>query len=230
MGIELPGPVVDLLRAVREIEPIVKRGAACESASDLAGKQVAASFSVGQVRTLPSDSCVELAVESRTHTSAGRANKSREGSVPLPINSDTAADAIVGVRTKATGELAVTAALCMDDPVAVIAASSLAESATMAVTATTSKVVRCLVWQLVQHFKVRVIVRKVKLLEALVERASGGLTCSTVGASPGVPHGAGYGRSFMTIAANLQCSTADARACAAASANMSNGSPLRLGR
>jgi uncharacterized protein YukE len=113
---------------------------------------------------------------------------------------DVAADTIVAAKVAAIGELVALAASFMADQAAAFLTFGAAEAAEALVVTAAKKCVNALIQQLEQHIMGEVIQAAIAPLEAVVERALGGLVFKGLDAALGDPSvgggGAGVGREF----------------------------------
>ena len=117
---------------------------------------------------------------------------------------DVAADAIVAAKMAAIGELAAMAASFIADQAAAVVTFGAAEAAEALIIDGAKKLVNGLINQLEQHILGEVIGKAVSPLEAVVERAMGGLVFAGLEVALGLPGGTGAaGPGFAVVPEEL---------------------------
>jgi uncharacterized protein YukE len=216
MSIELPGPVVDFLGIIGVNWPQVNEDAVREFAghvrefsSNLQDTHGAASSTISQMQASYTGSSYERLVEAWSHMSSSHMQDMIEACGVVATALDIAADAIVGMKGEAIGQLLVMAATFVADQAAAVLTFGIAEAAEVAVIAAAKEVVKYLENQLVQHIMGEVIGKAVEPLESVVTKAVSGLTYEAAGAILGVPSGgSAVGPSFSMIPDDLHAHAA----------------------
>lgn len=202
MAIELPGPVADFLQfigidwpninedAVREFGQQVK-----DFANNISTTHSAATDTVTQLGQSYQGPSYDALFSKWAQMSSGHMTELVDGCNILATALDAGADAIVGMKTFAIGELVVLAASFVADQAAAVATFGIAEAAEVAIVAAARKVVSFLEQELTQYVIGEIIEAAVKPLVGVVGNAVNGLVYSAVQSALGVPDG-GSGSGF----------------------------------
>ena len=197
MAIELPGPVVDFLQFIGINFPQVNEDKVREFAGHVkdfaTGIQDAhdqASATVKQLGESYQGASYEMLVSKWAHLSSGHMTALVDACHVLSTALDVAADAIVGMKVEAIGELVVMAAAFVADQAAAVATFGLAEAALAAIEEAAEKLVDMLTQQLIQYIVGQVIEAALNPLMGLIEKAVSGMTYSALEDMLGVGGGA----------------------------------------
>jgi uncharacterized protein YukE len=202
LSVELPGEVVWFLSLVGVAWPMVNEdqvrvfaGHVRAFADSIDGTHQAASSTIRQMGSAYSGSSYEQLVATWARMTTGHMNELVDACHTVATAVDAAADAIVAAKLAAIGELVGMAAAFVADQAAAVATFGIAEAGEALIVEGAKKLVNGLVNQLEQHILGEVIGKAVGPLEAVVERAVGGLVFQGAQAALGAPGGS-VGSSF----------------------------------
>lgn len=218
MSIELPGEVVWFLSLIGVNWPNVNEDGVREFAghvrafaNNIDGTHHAASSTIRQMGSAYSGSSYEQLVATWARMSNDHMRELVDACHTVATSVDVAADAIVAAKVAAIGELVAMAASFVADQAAAAVTFGIAEAGEVLIVEGAKKLVNGLVQQLELHIMGEVIGKAVEPLEAVVERALGGLVYQGLESALGAPSSGAGGASFgivpdelMTHAQTLQ--------------------------
>jgi hypothetical protein len=203
MAIELPSEVAQFLQFIGIDWPPINEDKVREFGSHLrefaANLQDAHQQAAGTVQQLGQayqGSGYEALTAKWASTSAQHLTELVDGCNVVAQALDIAADAIVGMKVTAIGELVVMAASFIADQAAAVVTFGLAEAAEAAIIAAGKECVKFLEQQLIQHITGEVIDATVTPLMDKVSSAISGLIFQSAEAAAGVSAGGGAGSGF----------------------------------
>jgi uncharacterized protein YukE len=204
VGIELPGEVAWFLNLIGVPWPNVDEDQVRvfarhvrAFAQNIDGTHQAASSTIRQMSSAYSGSSYEQLVAAWARMSNSHMIELEDACHTVADAVDVAADAIIGAKMAALGELAALAASFVADQAAAVVTFGAAEAAEALIVEGAKKLMNGLVSQLEQHILGEVIGKAVAPLEQVVQRAVGGLVfdgaASALGVSAGGAASSGFG-------------------------------------